>query len=58
MKRRADHIVFLFDGSNRMKCDHCGATRVLALPAAIQDVVLQMRAFSAGHRHCKPPPKP
>lgn len=46
----------VFDGSrqpSRMRCTHCGEERVLNLPAKLDQVVEQTRAFASGHWRCK-----
>lgn len=36
----------------RFRCGRCDATRVLQLPALVEDVGLQADAFAEGHRGC------
>ncbi|MFH1863780.1 MAG: hypothetical protein ABIJ85_02650 [bacterium] len=38
---------------NVFECERCGEKREIRLPAAIDDFVLQGRAFAKTHKYCK-----
>ena len=50
-KRKGDHIVF--EGTNTMKCLHCGAVQKIALPCEVPVFVAMGRAFEKSHLNCK-----
>jgi hypothetical protein len=57
MSKRSDHVVMLpGDGTPfaRVKCEHCGNTAELRLPAGIRTWAGWARGYVADHRHCKP----
>ncbi len=40
---------------NVFRCDRCGEERELHLPAAVEDVLSQGKAFTESHKYCKEP---
>ena len=50
---RTWHIpVYIVADKNNVICRRCKKTRVIVLPASVNDVVLQMQAFGESHRNC------
>lgn len=48
------HIILDYSKQpNELKCIFCGKTRVVHLPAPIDDFVKQGEAFAESHKYCK-----
>jgi hypothetical protein len=52
-KRMPDWIVVKYDVFPVFLCERCGETCPVHLPAAVDDFLMQGKAFSESHRFCK-----
>jgi len=53
LKKLPTWIVLKGNIPPQFKCERCGDTRPVYLPAAIDDVLKQGQAFAESHKYCK-----